>query len=53
MSHKHESTTRTLLVALVIFMVLRFFRGTQALQLLRGILIVAVVIAALRLVVDE
>lgn len=41
-----------LLVALVIFMLLRVFRGTQALQLLRGILIVAVVIAALRLVID-
>ncbi|MBK8046610.1 MAG: TIGR00159 family protein [Anaerolineales bacterium] len=40
------------LVALVIYLLLRLFSGTQAMQLLRGLLIVALVIAILSQVVD-
>lgn len=40
------------LVALVIYTALRLFRGTQAVQLLRGVLIVAVVLALLSFVAD-
>ena len=40
------------LVTVVIYAALRLFRGTQAVQLLRGVLIVAIFIALLSLVAD-
>jgi diadenylate cyclase len=40
------------LVALVIYTALRLFRGTQAVQLRRGVLIIAVVVALLSFVAD-
>ncbi len=40
------------LVTVVIYTALRLFRGTQAVQLLRGVLIVAIFIALLSLVAD-
>jgi diadenylate cyclase len=40
------------LVAVVIYTALRLFRGTQAVQLLRGVLIIALFIALLSLVAD-
>ena len=40
------------LVSAVIYLVLQLFRGTQAVQLLRGILIVGLIMAALSLVFD-
>ena len=36
------------LVTLVIYTMLRLFRGTQAVQLMRGILLIALVIAVMR-----
>jgi diadenylate cyclase len=41
-----------MLVTVVIYTALRLFRGTQAVQLLRGVLIVAIFIALLSLVAD-
>jgi len=47
-----RSILDVLLVAVVIYTLLRLFQGTQAVQLLRGVLIVALAIAMLSLVVD-
>jgi len=40
------------LVTLVIYTLLRLFRGTQAVQLMRGILLIALVIAVMSMVID-
>lgn len=47
-----RSVVDVLLVASVIYALLHLFRGTQAVQLLRGVLLVALLIALLSLVVD-
>lgn len=47
-----RSLVDVLLVASVIYTALRLFRGTQAVQLLRGVLIIALFIALLSLVAD-
>ena len=45
-----QSALDVLLVALVFYAVLRVFRGTQAVQLLRGILVIVLVIGGFVLV---
>jgi diadenylate cyclase len=47
-----RSVLDVVLVTVVIYAALRLFRGTQAIQLLRGVLIVAVFVALLSLVAD-
>jgi diadenylate cyclase len=47
-----RSILDVVLVTVVIYAALRLFRGTQAIQLLRGVLIVAVFVALLSLVAD-